>query len=581
MQTTTELNPTTSSSSETTIADLNPTELGSIKLTPTNTTSDSGVSSSDTVKVQMVVDGKPITIEVDTKDAPITADNFVDLVDRGVYDDTMFHRVEKDPKPFVVQGGDPESKNPDVPAGELGTGGFIDPETNQVRNIPLEIKPQGDAEPIYSKTFDEAGITVPPALPHTRGAIAMARSQAPDSASSQFYFALDDLPQLDGNYAVFGYVTDGMDIVDSIAKGDRIDYVAVTDGMISSRDSDIVTDTVLINDFANVDGEMKVELFTVKSDEDTIDVATDPIPSTEPTISESDLTTLSDPAAKPVVESTNLTSDNLSELSPPLTSTTTSTATPDALAELPKDLPQNIKDLVAAELNNQPQGKARGLQNSEVVNTTTNDSLPDLTSIESSISSSEETTGATTESTTPSNADDNLDLTSSSLTSRRGLMAFKGNDKITGNAENNVFNGNQDQDIILGGDGNDFLRGGKGDDQLIGQAGDDYLVGDFGADILTGGAGADVFLLRGESSVGVTDPTLADVITDFTVNDGDRICLVGDFTASNVQYVLSGSDTLIKSATGDILGLVKNATTDAVSQAISFVSSNDRMMQIG
>lgn len=179
--------------------------------------------------VVMVVDGQPITIEVDGTNAPITAGNFVDLVQKGVYDGLAFHRVVREPQPFVVQGGDPQGKNPDFPVARMGTGGFIDEAGNR-RYIPLEITPAGAEAPIYSKTFERAGISEPPELQHTRGAVAMARSQAPDSASSQFYFALADLPFLDGSYAVFGYVTDGMDVVDGIQQGDRIESATVTAG---------------------------------------------------------------------------------------------------------------------------------------------------------------------------------------------------------------------------------------------------------------------------------------------------------------------------------------------------------------
>ncbi|MCP2729780.1 peptidylprolyl isomerase [Limnofasciculus baicalensis] len=180
--------------------------------------------------VVLKVKGAPITIEVDGTNAPITAGNFVDLVQRGVYNGTMFHRVVRQPQPFVVQGGDPQGKDPKVPADSLGTGSFIDPDTSQVRYIPLEIKPKDGEEPLYSETFDKAGISKPPVLKHTRGAVAMARSSAPDSASAQFYFALADLSFLDGNYAVFGYVTEGMDIVDKIQIRDRIDSAEVIQG---------------------------------------------------------------------------------------------------------------------------------------------------------------------------------------------------------------------------------------------------------------------------------------------------------------------------------------------------------------
>lgn len=180
--------------------------------------------------VVMTVKGSPITIEVDGTDAPITSGNFVDLVQRGVYDGLAFHRVVRQPQPFVVQGGDPQSKDPKVPMNQLGTGSFQDPKTGEIRYIPLEIKPEGAEVPIYHKTFEMAGITKPPVLKHTLGAVAMARSQAPDSASSQFYFALADLSFLDGSYAVFGYVKNGMDVVNKIQQGDRIDSAKVTVG---------------------------------------------------------------------------------------------------------------------------------------------------------------------------------------------------------------------------------------------------------------------------------------------------------------------------------------------------------------
>ncbi|HBW56670.1 MAG TPA: peptidylprolyl isomerase, partial [Oscillatoriales bacterium UBA8482] len=178
--------------------------------------------------VVMTVNGSPITIEVDGTNAPVTAGNFVDLVNKGVYDGLAFHRVVREPDPFVVQGGDPQSKDPKFPSARLGTGGFIDPATSKERMIPLEIKPKGAEQPIYSKTLESARITTQPVLSHRRGAVAMARSQFPDSASSQFYFSLAELPFLDGSYAVFGNVTDGMNVVDQIKQGDRIDSAKVT-----------------------------------------------------------------------------------------------------------------------------------------------------------------------------------------------------------------------------------------------------------------------------------------------------------------------------------------------------------------
>lgn len=175
--------------------------------------------------VVMTVNGAPITIELDGINAPITAGNFVDLVQKGVYDGLVFHRVVRDPQPFVAQGGDPQGKDPKFPATRLGTGGYINPKTGSERRIPLEIKPKGANEPIYGKT-----ITDKPELQHKQGAIAMARSQMPDSASSQFYFALADLSFLDGNYAVFGNVIEGFDVVNNIKQGDRIESAKVTQG---------------------------------------------------------------------------------------------------------------------------------------------------------------------------------------------------------------------------------------------------------------------------------------------------------------------------------------------------------------
>lgn len=181
--------------------------------------------------VELIVKGSPVLIQVDGSNAPITAGNFVDLVQRGVYNGLSFHRVVRDPSPFVVQGGDPQSADPNFPASQLGTGGFTDPATTTTRYIPLEIKPSGSTEPIYGSTFSSAGITAAPELPHTRGAVAMARSSFPDSASSQFYIALTDLDFLDGNYAVFGYVTQGMEVVDQIQQGDRIESARVVGGL--------------------------------------------------------------------------------------------------------------------------------------------------------------------------------------------------------------------------------------------------------------------------------------------------------------------------------------------------------------
>jgi len=196
--------------------------------------------------VVQVINGQPVTIEVDGTNAPITGGNFVDLVERGIYDGVMFHRVVRQPEPFVVQGGDPRSRDTTIPASQLGTGSFIDPETNQARFIPLEIKPQGAAQPVYNQV-----VTQTPQLQHNRGAVAMARSNALNSASSQFYFALDDLPFLDGNYAVFGNVIQGFETVNAVQQGDRISTAKVIAGIVPSRVSSIVSDVNALNALIN------------------------------------------------------------------------------------------------------------------------------------------------------------------------------------------------------------------------------------------------------------------------------------------------------------------------------------------
>lgn len=138
-----------------------------------------------------------IKAELRADAAPKTAQNFIDLIQKKFYDGLVFHRVEPD---FVIQGGDPEGN---------GTGG-------SGTNIPLEIKCQDG-------TLIEGSTTkCPVALPHADGALAMARAMDPNSASSQFYITIGDQPFLDGNYAVFGYVTEGRDVVRAIERGDGI-----------------------------------------------------------------------------------------------------------------------------------------------------------------------------------------------------------------------------------------------------------------------------------------------------------------------------------------------------------------------
>ncbi len=162
--------------------------------------------------------------------APLTAGNFVDLVRRGAYNNTVFHRVVRDPTPFVVQGGDPQSADPNVPPDQYGTGSFMDTATGQPRLIPLELALNGDREPSYGRELSDPAQSGRLRLKHERGALAMARSADPDSASAQFYIALKPLPELDGRYAVFGRVVKGLEVVDRIQQGDRLIRASLLEG---------------------------------------------------------------------------------------------------------------------------------------------------------------------------------------------------------------------------------------------------------------------------------------------------------------------------------------------------------------
>lgn len=126
--------------------------------------------------------GRTIKIELDHNAAPITAANFEELVKEGFYDGLTFHRVIRG---FMIQGGDP-----------LGNG-------------------MGSSKKTIKGEFASNGVNNP--IEHKRGVISMARSMMPDSASSQFFIMHEDAPHLDGNYAAFGHVVEGMDTVDEIA----------------------------------------------------------------------------------------------------------------------------------------------------------------------------------------------------------------------------------------------------------------------------------------------------------------------------------------------------------------------------
>ncbi len=130
-----------------------------------------------------------ITVELDPDAAPVTVANFVNLAQNGFYDGLTFHRIIED---FMMQGGDPHGD---------GTGGNTDEDGNEI-NIVGEFTNNG-----YENS-----------LSHTRGAISMARSDAYDSASSQFFIVHEDCTGLDGEYAVFGYVIEGLEVVDAVCE---------------------------------------------------------------------------------------------------------------------------------------------------------------------------------------------------------------------------------------------------------------------------------------------------------------------------------------------------------------------------
>lgn len=172
-----------------------------------------------------------MTVVADGYSAPVTAGNFVDLVERGFYDGLDIIRSDD----FVVQTGDPPGE----------AEGFIDPETGEYRAIPLEIMPRGDAEPLYGATFEDEGLYLEsPVLPFSAyGAVALARPGIePDGGSSQFFFFKYDseltppgFNVMDGRYAVFGYVTEGQDVLDSLGTDDKVLSARVVSGLDALR----------------------------------------------------------------------------------------------------------------------------------------------------------------------------------------------------------------------------------------------------------------------------------------------------------------------------------------------------------
>ena len=140
------------------------------------------VETQNPVATSEMADGGVIVVELYPEIAPNTVANFIELANAGFYDGLIFHRVISG---FMIQGGDPEG---------TGMGG-----------------------PGYSIKGEFAENGFENSLKHERGVISMARSMMPDSAGSQFFIMHADAPHLDGQYAAFGKVLEGMDVVDAIA----------------------------------------------------------------------------------------------------------------------------------------------------------------------------------------------------------------------------------------------------------------------------------------------------------------------------------------------------------------------------
>lgn len=156
-----------------------------------------------------VKDYGTIALELDADTAPISVTNFIQLAKDGFYDGLTFHRIISG---FMIQGGDPLGN---------GTGGS-------------DKKIKGE--------FSENGVEND--ISHVRGVISMARSNDPDSASSQFFIVHEDSLFLDGNYAAFGHVTEGIEIVDEICEDTP---VKDNNGTVASDDQPTITSIKVID----------------------------------------------------------------------------------------------------------------------------------------------------------------------------------------------------------------------------------------------------------------------------------------------------------------------------------------------
>ena len=156
-----------------------------------------------------VQDYGTITLELDADEAPISVTNFVNLAEEGFYDGLTFYRIISG---FMIQGGDPKGN---------GTGG---------------------SDTTIKGEFSENGVENN--ISHVRGTISMARANDPDSASSQFFIVHEDSTFLDGQYAAFGHVTDGMDVVDAICENTPVQD---NNGTVKAADQPVITSITVID----------------------------------------------------------------------------------------------------------------------------------------------------------------------------------------------------------------------------------------------------------------------------------------------------------------------------------------------
>ena len=156
-----------------------------------------------------VQDYGTISLELDADTAPISVTNFINLANEGFYDGLTFHRIISG---FMIQGGDPNGN---------GTGG---------------------SEKTIKGEFSANGVEND--ISHVRGVISMARANDPDSGSSQFFIVHEDSTFLDGQYAAFGHVTDGMDVVDAICEA-----VPVQDnnGTVAAADQPVIAAVTVVD----------------------------------------------------------------------------------------------------------------------------------------------------------------------------------------------------------------------------------------------------------------------------------------------------------------------------------------------